>query len=329
MLTHTRRVTVAGISLPVVLAGLGSAFFFAVSSVCKHLSAGHGPDAPRLRAASIGHFVGATVRHPLWLIGSVVDVLGLALQVIALHLGALAIVQPLLLSGLVFAVLLRGIVDRHLPVRQALWALVVTVALGSFLLVTNGGAAPTHSAVDRVPLVLCAVCGGCLVVVAMFSGARARRLGVRAGLMGLAAGTIYAATAALIKSVSGLALQGFLPLVAGWQLYALIVLGAGGLIVGQIAFRAGPMSAGLAVASTIDPLLSIVIGVSIYDERVLLGPAHGVLLAVLLGVLCVAVLRLVQLGDSGSARDGGPGREGAQEGPATPERIDVPLTSQH
>jgi hypothetical protein len=320
-------VTVAGITVPVLAAGLGSAFFFAMSSVSKHVSAGQGPDAPSLRVGAIGRFALATVRHPLWLAGTVADVAGLALQVIALHLGALAVVQPLMLSGLVFAILLRGAVARRLSARQALWAVVIAAALGSFLVISNGGTAPAHAAVDRLPAVISAACGLGLVVFAMSSGARARVLNTRAGLMGVAAGTIYAATAALIKSVSDLALRGFVPFITGWQLYALIVIGAAGLVVGQIAFRAGPMSAALPVASTVDPLLSIVLGVAIYDERVRLGPGHGALLAVLLGVLCVAVVRLARMGDVGSAANADGVPSGPEERFAAPERVDVPLAS--
>lgn len=289
----------AGLSAPVVLAGLGSAFFFAVSSASKHVSAGQGPEVPSLQARSIGRFVLQTVRHPLYLAGTVTDLIGLALQVVALHLGALAVVQPMLLSGLIFAILLRGAAARRLPLRQALWAVVIAAALAGFLVVSDGGSASGPSAADRSPALICAGCGLALVIVTVFYGSRVGVRSVRAGLMGVAAGTIYAATAALIKSVSGLALQGVAAFLTGWQLYALIVIAAAGLVIGQISFRSGPMSAALPIASSVDPLLSIVIGVAIYDEKVRLGPAHGVVLTVLLVVLCVAVFRLAQLGDAG------------------------------
>ncbi len=317
----------AGLGVPVLATGLGSALFFAISSVSKHLSAGDGPDAPRLRAGSVGRFALATVRHPLWLAGTVADLVGLALQVVALHLGGLAIVQPLLLSGLVFAILLRGAVHRRLPVRQALWAAVIMATLGAFLALSAGGTAPVHGAVDRVPVVVSAACGLGIVTVAVSSGARARIPSARAAMMGIAAGTMYAATAALIKTVSGLALKGFVPFVAAWQLYALIVIGVAGLVVGQIAFGAGPMSAALPVASTVDPLLSIVIGVAIYDEKLRLGPGHGALLLALLALLCVAVVRLARLGDGGASPPGP--RNGVEERPTAAERVDVALPSHH
>jgi len=78
----------------VVAVSLASALAlaFAVSSSLKHISAGQVPDAQTLGARTLGRFVRATLAHPLWLGGIGADVLGLGLQVTALHLGALGVV---------------------------------------------------------------------------------------------------------------------------------------------------------------------------------------------------------------------------------------------
>ncbi len=64
-------------------------------------------------------------------------------------------------------------------------------------------------------------------------------------MLAFAAGTIYAATAALLKALTGIALHGRLALVTSWQLYAVIVAGAGGLLLNQLTFQAGPLAASL------------------------------------------------------------------------------------
>ena len=46
------------------------------------------------------------VRQPLWLAAIGANIVGFALQVVALALGSLAVVQPLLVCDLVFAVLI-------------------------------------------------------------------------------------------------------------------------------------------------------------------------------------------------------------------------------
>ena len=86
--------------VPVVGLSLGAAFVFAASTSLKHVSAASAPDALSLQPRKVGPFLRATVSHRLWLTAVGCDVLGLALQIAALHLGALSVVQPLLISGL-------------------------------------------------------------------------------------------------------------------------------------------------------------------------------------------------------------------------------------
>jgi hypothetical protein len=56
-------------------------------------------------------------------------------------------------------------------------------------------------------------------------------------------------------------------------LYAVILVGIAGVLLNQLAFQAGPITASLPAIATIDPLLSIVIGVVVYDEHCGAGPA--------------------------------------------------------
>ena len=72
-----------------------------------------------------------------------------------------------------------------------------------------------------------------------------------------------------------------------WQLYTVVVVGAIGLFLSQLAFQAGPLTASLPAMATVDPLLSIVVGVLVYDEHIHRGPwsGPGLVLMVLLGGL--------------------------------------------
>ncbi len=69
----------------------------------------------------------------------------------ALHVGALALVQPLLVSGLLFALLLRHLGSRSITRQEVAWAVLLTNCVIGFLVlsgaVTNGtdGPAPTTS----------------------------------------------------------------------------------------------------------------------------------------------------------------------------------------
>jgi hypothetical protein len=84
--------------------------------------------------------------------------------------------------------------------------------------------------------------------------------GRSAALLGVAVGVIDAATAALLKAVTDIAVPAPLEVLGSWQLYTVIALGIGGLLLNQLAFQAGPIAASLPATATIDPLLSIVGG---------------------------------------------------------------------
>jgi drug/metabolite transporter (DMT)-like permease len=80
---------------------------------------------------------------------------GLGLHAFALHVGALAVVQPLLVLGVLFALPLQRRLNRERIRRvELLWALALVAGLGGFLIVATAGVAPTHEAADRGPAIV-------------------------------------------------------------------------------------------------------------------------------------------------------------------------------
>ena len=294
----------------VVILGLGAALSFALSSSLKHVSAGHHPDAQSMSPGKLARFVRAMLSHPLWLGAVGCDVVGLALQITALHLGALVVVQPLLVSGLLFALLLRRFHDRHhIGRRQVGWAVVLSAALAGFVALATTGHHPAHETADHLPALVAGVCGALLAGAAVDLGRRQRTEGRSAALLGVAVGIIYAATAALLKGVSDVALKGPGSLFTSWQLYAVLVIGAAGLLLNQLAFQAGPLTASLPATATVDPLLSTVVGVVVYDEHIRRGAGGGVVLALLVVLLGIAVIQLARNPEYAAASAGGRGAD--------------------
>ena len=283
--------------LLVVVLALAAAFAFALSSSLKHVSAGQAPDAQSLRPGKLARFVWATLSHRLWLGGIGCDAVGLVLQILALHFGALAVVQPLLVTSLVFTLLLRRRFEHHHVSRQQLIsAVVLTAALAGFVTLAGGSRQSAHEAADRLPAVV-AGCLGALLAVGCVVLSRRSRSGRAAALLGIAVGIIYAATAALLKAASDIAVRGAAELFESWQLYTVVALGAAGLLLAQLAFQAGPITASLPATATVDPLLSIVVGVAVYDEHIRRGPGSGLLLVLLLVVLGGAAFQLTRTVD--------------------------------
>jgi drug/metabolite transporter (DMT)-like permease len=276
----------------VVVLSLGSALAFAVSTNLKHSSAAQVPHVSRLRIGLLARFVTATLSHRLWLAGTVADGIGLGLQVLALHLGALAVVQPLLISGLLFSLLLRRRQGRPVTGAEVRWALVLTACLIGFLSLAGTDPGAGGDGPDRLPAVVAAVAGLVLALACLVLAHRRRPAADAAALIGVAVGVVYAATAALLKGLTDRAVHGPLVMLTSWQLYTVVVVGAIGLFLSQLAFQAGPLTASLPAIATVDPLLSIVVGVLVYDEHIHRGPWSGLGLVVLMALLGASVIQL-------------------------------------
>jgi hypothetical protein len=276
----------------VVVLSLASALAFAVSTNLKHSSAAQVPDVSGLRVGALARFVAATLSHRLWLAGLVTDAIGLSLQVLALHLGALAVVQPLLISGLLFSLLLRRRQGRPISGAEVRWALVLTGCLIGFLALAGTNPGAGGDGPDRLPAVVAALAGIGLALACLVLAHRRRPAADAAALIGVAVGVVYAATAALLKGLTDRAVHGPLVALTSWQLYTVVVVGAIGLFLSQLAFQAGPLTASLPAIATVDPLLSIAVGVLVYDEHIHRGPWSGLGLVVLLALLGVAVIQL-------------------------------------
>ena len=276
----------------VVVLSLGSALAFAVSTNLKHSSAAQVPGVSLLRVGAVARFVTATLSHRLWLAGVGADAVGLSLQVLALHLGALAVVQPLLISGLLFSLLLRRRQGRPVSGAEVRWALVLTGCLIGFLSLAGADPGAGGDGPDRLPAVAAAAAGIGVALACLVLAHRRRPAADAAALIGVAVGVVYAATAALLKGLTDRVVHGPLVALTSWQLYTVLAVGAIGLFLSQLAFQAGPLTASLPAIATVDPLLSIVVGVLVYDEHIHRGPWSGLGLVVLMVLLGTSVIQL-------------------------------------
>jgi hypothetical protein len=90
---------------------------------------------------------------------------------------------------------------------------------------------------------------------------------VRGTVLGIATGALYGLTAALLKvGVTGFA-EHPAGVFADWHLYALIPFGIAALVLNQNAFQSGPLAAPLTALTLADPVVSIVIGLAAFHER--------------------------------------------------------------
>jgi drug/metabolite transporter (DMT)-like permease len=252
------------LTYPVAVA---AAALFAVAIPLEHRAADRAPDAAGLGPRQIGAFVRATVQNRWWLAGMSLNALGFGLHATALHLGSLAVVQPLLVTNLLFALPINHWLRRE-PIKpvELAWAGILVVGLSGFLLLATAGVRNVSQAADRGPAV---AAGALVIVVAGALVVTARRSGrsTAATLLGVATGVLFAVTASLIKESTGVLAKGPLALVFSWQLYALLLAGATGLLLNQLAYQAGPLSASLPAIAVVDPLVAVLLGIAVFDEN--------------------------------------------------------------
>jgi drug/metabolite transporter (DMT)-like permease len=266
------------VTLAVVFA-LVAAFCNAVNLLSQH-SASTG--APKREKG--WRLVVYLVRQPLWLLGAVAAVGSFAFQALALHLGQLSVVQPILVTELVFVLVLRRLWIRQ-DVARAAWAavLVVCAALAVFLSVaepTGGQPAPETS--EWLSAV--SVFGAAIAVLALLGrrGSPVRR----AAVFATAAALTWALLATFIKAATDtLAMFGIGGMLTRWPVYALAGAAVTGALLEQAALHVGPLSVSQPALVIIDPFASIVLSVWLFDERFTGSPAK-----IAIAVLAFAVM---------------------------------------
>jgi hypothetical protein len=228
----------------------------------------------------------------MWRLSIVLALTGFGLQVLALRFGPVMLVQPLLVCSLLFYVLLTPVLAGRRPDAVRIGGALLTLAgLVAFLLVARptdtGGKDLTPATILPLGVGLAVLLTACLIAAATVSK-RWRPLPLE-----LATGICYGVTAGLVRSLSDRFADGFPELLYHWQLYAICVLGPFGVLLNQNTFQAGRLgSPALAIITTVDPLISIGVGLLWLDGTIAVGVAEvsGEIIALAVMALGIAVL---------------------------------------
>jgi drug/metabolite transporter (DMT)-like permease len=224
------------------------------------------------------------VRRPLWLLGTLADVFGFVLQVLALALAPLVLVQPLLVCGLLVAAPLSALVDR----RRLTWAETAGVLLcsgGLALFVAVANAEPGRTSVpfsSGVPLL---VVTGVLLVAGVAGAALLPKGPPRSVVLAGLCGVFYGVCSALVKLVTPDLSPGVL--LTNWALWSLIVIAGTGFVLNQTAFQTASLAAPLATLTVLEPVAALVVGLTLLHETVASSPGHLAVYAV--AAVCVIV----------------------------------------
>ena len=247
------------------------------------------PDDQALRPALVAQLA----RRPWWLAGFGIDVSGYACHAAALAFASLLFVQPLLVTGLLFALALRAAITGQ-PLRRGdlLAALALAGGLALFLLGVSphGGnvTAPVSSWLVAGPVIVAAI-GGCVAVGARQHGGR------RAVMLGLAAGISFGVSAAFTKAFVHELGSGVFSMLGHWEPYGLAVTSIAGLILAQSSYQAGSLASSIAALYVAEPVAAAAVGIGLLDEQINthgLGVQLGLLVAV--AAMFFGVVRLAR-----------------------------------
>jgi drug/metabolite transporter (DMT)-like permease len=275
----------------VVALALAAALLFALGTVLQQRAAvSQAAGEQRARAGLLLRLA----RRPVWLAGIVSDALGFAAQAAALGLGRLIVVQPLLASSVVFALPLGARLNRE-PVRRSevLAALVVTASLAAFLVLIDPAGGRDDAPVSAW-LVTAAVTAA--VTVPLVAIGVRRRPAVKAAMVGTATGILFGLSAALTKATVDRLDGGVVAVLADWHVYALVAVGYVSMTLSQVSLETGALAPAVATSMSLDPIASVVLGVTLLQERLhetALGTAASALsvAAMLAGLVALAVAR--------------------------------------
>jgi hypothetical protein len=251
----------------------------------------------------------------LWLIGITVDIAASGMQAIALHFGPLALVQPILVLDLLFAVVITSVLTRRRPDR----------VIGAGVLCCTGGlvlflavARPQSPPVSVSPTILLPLGAGIAGLIALCLVAwRVSPLGFLPLATAFACGAIFGVTAFLLKEITQTIGLGFEPPSQQWPLYAFIVAEPIGFLLNQNAFQESSLIAPvLAIRTVTDPLVAIGIGLVWLNEQIASSPAAIAGEAVGLIIMSAGVVALAYRSPHVAAQSSGsPTKTERRDGP--------------
>jgi drug/metabolite transporter (DMT)-like permease len=226
----------------------------------------------------------------VWLLGLAAQILGVLLQAAALDRGRVAIIQPLLVTSVIWALPLGYFLTQQVITGRHLLG-AATVVAGLVIFASFGDPA---GGLDDAPastwlgafFVLGAICAGLLLF------GRRGGAGAQAAVFGATAGILYGVSATLMKPVvETLHADGFTGVLETWELWVMAATGIVGFYFQQVSLATGRLVTSVATVSVANPVVSVLLGVLVLQERLDQPPAWHAVVAV--GGLALALLGAV------------------------------------
>ena len=272
----------------VYLLSLLAAISNAMTSLLQRMGIEDAPEDSTLKLSLLTH----ALKRGVWLLGFAFMVGSFVMQAVALHLGNLSVVQPILTTELLFLVLLLATWFRFpIGLREWLGCLAAAGGLAGFLIFAQPGGGDLSPS-NLGWAVAGSICGG-VVALAVILALRGPRWW-RAAMFGAAGAVGFAFTAALVKRVGDYVATDWTQMFSHWQTYALAICGVGSVFLAQNAFHAGPIAASQTSLVLVDPLASMAIGIGLFGDNLRTAGAYGPLEALSLLIMFAGAAYVAQ-----------------------------------
>jgi hypothetical protein len=251
---------------------LGSAILAAVGTVMRHRA-----------TRSSGSFGGA------WFLGAAISLSAFALQIAALVVGTVLLVQPLIVLSVLFELVVQVLWIKQAPTRrQWIYGGYVTVGVVVFVLFAR----PVPAVHGRqVWIIDVALLGVLALVLVAFVIARHTTGPASAALYGTVSGSLFGIVAVQISSLST-PFRGLLFVLSTVTLYFCIVTAVGAVAAQQRAFARGHLEASYPAMVASEPVVSMVLSLAVLGEKL---ASHAVTTYISLAGVAVMIYGVIGL----------------------------------
>jgi drug/metabolite transporter (DMT)-like permease len=252
---------------------LVASFLFALAATLQQKGALNLPTISLAQPRSLLRLVGQTT----WLVGTLVLLAGYVFQAGALDRGRLSVIQPLLVSTVVFALPLGYFLTRQHVGRREVWgAVAIVIGLGLFGPFGDPAGGSTSASNAQWAITIAVLSLLCALMLALGGGSLTRK----AAVYGTVAGVLFGLSSSLAIPTLDYLHQSVGTMLSHWECYALAVAGLLGFVIQQVSLGTGRLAPAVATVSVANPVVSVLIGIVVLDER-LSRPAWHVLVAVI------------------------------------------------
>lgn len=291
---------------------LGAAGCFAVSNVLQTVSVRRQPRREHIEATLVARLA----TQPLWLAGLAASIVGFALEAVALDLAPVLLVQPLVVSEMLFALPLAALAGgRRLGRREWTGAVLVAAGLATFSLLVKP-TDPNFAAGPAKWAVLFAAVAAAVIATASIAS---RTSGLaRTSAMAVASAVALGLLAVLTKACAHDFATRHLGALGTWEPWAVAATGMIALTLAQNTFAVGPLAVSLPLIDIGEPVVASIISATVFGEQLTgltAGGLSGLVVAAVVatgGVVILDSSPLVQAAQRDLAKSS---PEGQQSGP--------------